>query len=176
MLDQLKEALGENAISIEGTDGYTEYDEGEWWGELDEIGLTNEQSYIILVSTDCTVTLQGTPADPADHPIFINPGWNNIGYPYSQEVEISVALSEFVAEEEDQIEGPDGYTTYDSGEWWGEIDTFVPGHGYTYFSNSDEVKTLVFQNGRLRVKVNSGSHKGQDPAGIQRTEKSQALD
>ena len=145
MLEQLEEALGENALIIEGAQGYTTYEDEEWYGSLDNVGVTNEQSYVILVSTACTIELQGSMyADPADHTITINPGWNYIGFPYSEEVDIEDALSEFEAEENDMIEGPGGYTTYEDEEWYGSLSTFVPGQGYKYFSNSSETKTLVF--------------------------------
>ena len=152
MLEQLEEALGDNALTIEGTGGVTQYEDEEWFGSLDNVGVTNEQSYVILVSTACTIELQGIPANPADHTITINPGWNYIGFPYSEEVDIEDALSEFEAEENDMIEGPGGYTTYEDEEWYGSLSTFVPGQGYKYLSNSDETKTLVIQTGGSKVR------------------------
>ena len=160
MLDMLKEGLGDNAVVIEGNDGYTTYEDGEWFGELDEIGLMNVQSYTILVSADCTVELQGMPANPADYEITINPGWNRIGFPSAEELEIAVALAEFEAEDEDVIDSPLGYTTYDSGEWFGEIETLVPGVGYQYFSNSNEVKTFFFQTAGLDKAARAVSNVG----------------
>ena len=163
MLDILKEGLGDNAIAIEGKDGYTSYEDEEWFGELDEIGLMNEQSYNIQVSADCTVELQGMPANPADYAITINPGWNWIGFPSAEELEIAVALAEFEAADEDVIDSPLGYTMYDSGEWFGEIETLVPGVGYQYFSNSNVVKTLVFQTVGSKAKAKSGFFSGKAP-------------
>ena len=136
-----------NALYIEGAEGITEYEDEEWFGDLDDLGVVNEQSYMIYATADCTIELQGMPANPAEHVIYINQGWNRIGFPYSEEVEIAVALSEFEAEEGDQIEGPDGYTEYDGEEWFGDIETLVPGQGYMYFSNNGETKMLVIQTG-----------------------------
>ena len=148
MLDQLKEALGENALMILGDEGYTMYEDEEWFGDLDELGVTNEQSYSILVSNDCTVELQGILANPADHPIFIKPGWNMIGFPYSEEVEIETAFSGFEAEDLDMlVNAAVGFTMYEEEEWFGDIVTMVPGQGYMYFSNSSETKTLFFSSG-----------------------------
>ncbi|MBO7084116.1 MAG: hypothetical protein J6W30_09745 [Bacteroidales bacterium] len=65
--------MGDNATQISSSEVFTENDGSEWWGELDEAGLTNEQMYMILVENACTVELQGMPANPADHPITINP-------------------------------------------------------------------------------------------------------
>jgi hypothetical protein len=148
MLDQLKEGLSENALTIEGSEGYTEFDGEEWFGDLDELGITNEQSYMINVLNSCTVELQGMPANPTDYEISISQGWNRIGFPSAEELEVAVALSEFAAEEGDMLEGPDGYTEFDGEEWFGDIEMMEPGMGYQYFSNSDEPKTLVFHFGR----------------------------
>ena len=53
------------------------------------------------------------------------------------------ALADFEAEDEDMIEGPDGVLYYWD-EWSGDFETFVPGQGYMYYSNSTQLKTLVF--------------------------------
>jgi hypothetical protein len=157
MLDQLKEGLSENALTIEGSEGYTEFDGEEWFGDLDELGITNEQSYMINVLSSCTVELQGIPANPTDYEISISQGWNRIGFPRAVELEVEVALSEFAAEEGDMLEGPDGYTEFDGEEWFGDIEMMEPGMGYQYFSNSDEVKTLVFRTGRSKSKAKAGT-------------------
>ena len=109
--------------------------------------------YLILVVDDCTVELQGIPANPANHVISINPGWNWIGFPYNEEMDINETLAGFNAEIGDQISGMDGFIEFDD-EWIGEIETFVPGKGYLYYSASDVVKTLVIQTGDKRRKAN----------------------
>ena len=163
MLDMLKEGLGENALTIEGSEGYTEFDGEEWFGDLDEQGITNEQSYMINVLNSCTVELHGMPAKPIDYEININPGWNRIGFPSAEELEVAVALSEFAAEEGDILEGPEGYTEFDGEEWFGDIEMMEPGMGYQYFSNSSEPKTLVFQTERSNARAKTGSFSGKTP-------------
>jgi len=153
MLDQLKEGLGANALWIEGSEGYTEYDGEEWFGDLDDMGITNGQSYMINVEADCTVELQGMPANPADYAISITPGWNRIGFPSAEELEISVALGDFPAEEGDMLEGPEGYTEFDGEEWFGDIDMMVPGHGYMYLYSGEGEATLVIQTGAKTRRV-----------------------
>ena len=146
LLDMLKTSLGDNGLSIEANGLGTIYDGVEWFGDLDYEGIYNEQMYLIEVNDDCTVELQGTPADPANYEFYIQPGYNWVGFPSSVEVSVVDALADFEAEEEDMIEGPDGVLYY-WGEWQGEFETFVPGHGYFYYSNSTTPKTLVFQLG-----------------------------
>ncbi len=145
MIATLEEGLGENGVSIESMEGMLEYI-GMWFG--DEFGMTNETMYIVEVSEDCSVELTGAPADPAVHPITIEPeGWNWIGYPVSEEMEVNDALSGFEAEMGDMIESDkDGIVEY-VGTWYGDFDTMVPGQGYQYYSASGEERTLVFSSG-----------------------------
>ncbi|MBR5726882.1 MAG: carbohydrate-binding domain-containing protein, partial [Muribaculaceae bacterium] len=112
LLDMLKASLGDKGLSIEANGLGTIYDGVEWFGDLDYEGIYNEQMYLIEVSTDCTVELQGTPVDPTLYEITINPGYNWIGFPSSVEVPVVDALADFEAEDEDMIEGPDGVLYY----------------------------------------------------------------
>jgi DNA-binding LytR/AlgR family response regulator len=57
------------------------------------------------------VELQGTLVNPATVEITINPGPNWIGFPVSQEMEISNAFSNF-AVEGDMVEGAEGMSEY----------------------------------------------------------------
>ena len=151
MIATLEEGLGENGVSIESMEGMLEYI-GMWFG--DEFGMTNETMYIVEVSEDCSVELTGAPADPAVHPITIEPeGWNWIGYPVSEEMEVNDALSGFEAEMGDMIESDkDGIVEY-VGTWYGDFDTMVPGQGYQYYSASGEVRTLIFHTGVSKAKA-----------------------
>ena len=149
LLDMLKEALGDNALEIQSYDDNTEYFDGEWFGGLDDTGITNDQMYMILVANDCTIELEGPVADPANYPITINKGWNWIGFPCNQEVDIVVAFGDFDAEEGDVIQTIDDQTEFDGEDWFGDVETMVPGRGVMYFSNSDEPKVLVIQTGSV---------------------------
>jgi len=142
LLQMLESALGVNASQISSAELFTENDEGDWWGDLDEEGVTNDQMFMILVETPCTIELQGMPANPADHPIIINPGWNWIGFPCDYEMSIEEALGGFEAEEGDLFANSEFFTEFD-GEWFGDVAVLIPGQGFMYFSNSDEPKTLI---------------------------------
>ncbi|MBQ3628862.1 MAG: hypothetical protein II947_07550, partial [Bacteroidaceae bacterium] len=147
MLDMLKAGLGNNATEIQSFNNNTEFDGEEWFGGLDDIGISNEQMYMILVDSDCTVELSGIPANPADHEIAINPGWNWIGFPCAMELNVSDALANFQAEEEDMIQISESMIEFDGEEWFGDFETLIPGQGYMYYSNSTELKTLIISTG-----------------------------
>ena len=151
LLAQLETSLGENGLIIQALTAMTEYDgdpEEPWFGTLDDIGLDNDQMYLIKTSAACTVQITGTPADPATHEITINPGWNWIGFPSAEAIDVLTAMSDFEAENEDKIQAMTGMTEYDDSDpdepWFGTLETLEPGMGLLYFSSSNQTKTLIF--------------------------------
>ena len=148
LLQMLEAALDDNAVQIQSFDDNTEFDGEEWFGGLDDTGISNAQMYMIEVVNDYTVELQGTPTDPADYEIYIEPEqWTWIGYPGTEELGIAEALADFEPEEADQIQAGNIMTEFDGEEWFGDFETLVPGQGYMYYSNSDEVKYLIYDAG-----------------------------
>ena len=148
LLAQLEAGLGDNGIMIEGRDGTTEnLGDGFWLGDLDDFGIELNQMYFVQTTTECEIAVQGMLANSTEFEITINPGWNWIGFPMNEELTI-LNVEGFEPEENDLIEGSDGVAEYLGDDFWlGEIDTLIPGHGYMYFSNSNQIKTLRFQVG-----------------------------
>lgn len=154
-LIQLENSIGGAGIIIKSrTNGYVEayqYNgETNWYGTLSSIN--NEQMYKIRTNAACNASIVGALSVPANHPITIKNGWNWIGFPCNQNMNVDVALSGFTPENNDVIKGRNGFTTYYSDEnysmWYGTLNTLEPGKGYMYRSNSTTQKTLVFQTGR----------------------------
>ena len=162
MLDQLKEQLGDNAEQIQSFEFTTEYQgDLEWFGDLDEVGVYNEQTYLIQANANCTVVLTGAEIAAAEYyTIEINPGWNWFGFPNGEEISVEDAMIEFEAEEEDQMQSQDNVTEYTGDEWFGDLETFVPGEGYMYFSKADDVKYLTFYTGYKKSTTRSKATKG----------------
>jgi hypothetical protein len=148
MLQMVEASLGENGIQIKSSQVNTEYDsEWGWFGDLDEEGMTNEEMYKIFVIAPCTVTVEGTPANPANHPITINQGWNWIGFPSSVAISLEDAFAGF-AQEGDKIKNRVTQIEYDpEWGWYGDFETLEPGRGYMYYSASSTPRTLVFPAG-----------------------------
>ncbi len=148
MLQMVEASLGENGIQIKSSQVNTEYDsEWGWFGDLDDLGMTNEQMYAINVSALCTVTLEGTPANPANHPITIVHGWNWIGFPSGVAISLEEAFAGF-AIEGDKIKNRVTQIEYDpEWGWYGDFETLEPGQGYMYYSASSTPRTLVFPAG-----------------------------
>ena len=147
LLLMIESGLDGNGTVIKNADYTTSYEDEEWFGDLDDEGIMNEQMYKIYVTADCEFELQGTPANPANHTITIVHGWNWIGFPYSQTVSIEDALADFEAEEGDILKTSESTTNFEDGEWFGDIEEMIPGQGYMYYSNSNDEKELTFQTG-----------------------------
>ena len=142
-LEMLKNSLGDACIRIQSRNQYLDNYTTFWYGTLTEI--TNEQSYRIRTNTDCSATLVGMAATPDSHPITINNGWNWVGFPCSQNVSLSTALSDFSPEVNDQVKSRHQYATYlGNNYWYGTLNTLEPGQGYMYNSNSSGTKTLIY--------------------------------
>ena len=140
----LEAALGENGLYIESSELLsTEYLDGEWLGDLEEVGITNEQMYLVQTSAACTIELRGRRANPASRVITIYPEWNWVGYPCSEEMTIAEAFAGFVPEDGDRIENMEDYAEYLDGEWLG-LETLKPGQGFLYYSTASTPKTFTF--------------------------------
>ncbi len=161
-LEQLENSLGNACLIIKSRhDGDIEPlpigDEIIWLGQL--MAIHNEQMYMIQTNAVCNTNLSGQIATPLNHPIAIEQGWNWIGYPNGESVNLNDALGGFNPQEGDQIKGRSGSADYLEalGLWIGDLTVLNPGQGYMYYSNNATPQTLVYQLSRQGV-VSSGSH------------------
>jgi hypothetical protein len=150
-LDDLKAALVEvlpgSSITIKSrNNGYTTYSGSLWRGTLSSLDVT--QMYMIQANTACEITLQGTPVNPAEHPVTIRPGVNWIAFPLDASMSVTNAFAGFAVANDAIKSRSNGYTTFNGSMWRGSLNTLQPGQGYMYYSNSTETKTLIFQTGR----------------------------
>jgi len=114
-----------------------------WTGSL-TWNLAN--MYLIKVSAGCEIALQGSPVDPADHPIEVLGGgqYTYIAFPLSESMTLTNAFAGF-ALNGDVLKAKSGTAQYSRGRWMGtQVTTLVPGQGYIYKSNSAQNRTLVF--------------------------------
>ena len=152
-LEQLEEALGNNASGIASQyDGFASYINGlGWQGSLTSISPA--KMYKLETNDEISLTLTGTPVNPADNPITLNLGDNWVGYPVSQSMSLSEAFAGANPVNGDKVSSyNDGYAQYYNGTWYGELQTLQPGQGYIYNSNSSTTKTFTFPSGNKSSK------------------------
>ena len=76
--------------------------------------------------------------------ITLFPGWNWIGYPKAEMLDINTALGDFVPVNGDILKSQFGSSSYANGYWRGGVTHFMPGWGYMYYSNRTEIVSFVF--------------------------------
>ena len=146
-LDELKaaivDALPGTTVTIKSRTKNTSFNPGmnQWRGTLNSLDMT--QMYMIYVSVDCEITLEGMLVNPAEHPVTINNGTNWIAFPVSVNMSVDNAFAGF-AVDGDNIKSRNNNASYSNGHWRGRLTSLEPGRGYMYISNAQETRVLTF--------------------------------
>ncbi|MBR4390605.1 MAG: endonuclease [Bacteroidales bacterium] len=143
-LAQLEEALGDNCLNIVSQNGTLSYIAGAGWDGANFESLDLSRMYMLDMTAACQLALTGTPVNPKDCPISINPGFNWMGYPLAQSTPINQALSGLNASAYDRIISHSSYAIYSGTSWIGSLKELDPGVGYIYFSNASSNKVFYF--------------------------------
>ena len=135
-LDDLKAALvaalpGTTISIISQSDGSTTYNGSRWRGSLNSLDLS--QMYMINVTADCEMTLEGMPIDPSEHVATIHPNFNWMAFPLRQGMTLTNAFAGFVVNGDMVTSQSDGFSTYYK-QWRGSLNGLEPGKGYMYKS------------------------------------------
>ena len=140
----LVEALGNNAsITIKSQSQSCQLKRGSWTGQLTSMDVAF--MYKIIVETSCEITLEGSPINPAEHPVTIEPGvatW--IAYPLTVSMDVASAFTSDFIVNDDQLKSQTTSTQVKRGNWNGQLTILEPGKGYIYKSAATEARTFTF--------------------------------
>ena len=137
----LVDALGSSPITIKSqSSGQIAYNGSIWRGQLTSLDVA--QMYKIRVSTDCQITLTGTPIDPAEHPVIISKGANWIAFPLNESMSLINAFAGF-AVNGDKVKSQTTTANYNGSIWRPDF-SLVPGQGYLYKSSVIGDRTFTF--------------------------------
>ena len=155
VLDQLKDQLLENGISIKTMGAFINND-GTWFGNLTSTSV--EKMYKINVNAQTPINVSGKIVDPSEHPITLGTNWNWIGYPMNVSVSLNEAYAN-VAQDGDFIKTNGAFAEYsaDDQSWHGNLRSLTPGVGYMYFNaevNTTDVFTYSYSQSRGSVEAN----------------------
>ena len=133
----LKSELEENGKEIKShNNGFTRYYKAynTWTSGL--TSFSTSEMYMINTSAPITVDFEGEFVEYENRQIDLVEGWNWIGYPVNEEIDINTALKNHEAKEGDFIKGKnqDEESWYYEGWGWEPSFNFKPGHGYMYQS------------------------------------------
>ncbi len=144
-LVKLQDALNPYGVQIKGSEGFTQYTEGQGWFGPTLPSVSVKEMYMINMTEDHELQLKGELVDPDQNVITLKHNWNWIGYQLNQELDLNDALSKLSANNGDFIKTHNGIAQYiqDYG-WWGTLTTMKPGVGYMYYNISADDNTLVY--------------------------------
>jgi len=133
----LKSELDKNGKEIKShNNGFTRYYKAynTWTSGL--TSFSTSEMYMINTSAPITVDFEGEFVEYENRQINLVEGWNWIGYPVNEEIDINTALKNHEAKEGDFIKGKnqDEESWYYEGWGWEPSFNFKPGHGYMYQS------------------------------------------
>lgn len=146
-LDDLKAALVEavpsgTTIIIKSKTQNVRYINGRWIGPLNSFNPA--MMYMITVSADCTIELEGTLIDPSTLSITIDKGSNYIAFPYNESIVPANFFGTLPPANGDIVKSKTQNVRYMNGRWIGPLTNLEPGMGCIYVSSSDDGKVFVF--------------------------------
>ena len=100
----------------------------EWNGSLQEIN--SDQGYWIILDQSVNFLFSGTEIN--QNLYFFHEGANLISYPFSIEQSATDALNQFFSGNDYAIIGENQALLSINSNWWGSLDTFIPGKGYWF--------------------------------------------
>ena len=141
-LDNLKEALNGKAIEIKSQHGFTHYYPAyqSWTSGL--TSLSTAEMYMIQIATPVTVELDGNFVEYENRSVSLYEGWNWIGYPVNEEVDINIAFMNHTPMVGDILKGQNETSVYYEGFGWFPTFNLKPGYGYMYKSTQDATFTF----------------------------------
>ncbi len=143
-LTELEDALSElsGTAVVKSQHSFVTLESEVWNGSIE---YNNEEMFMINVGLDCGLSLTGSRAITANHPVTLSCGWNWIGYPVQQEMGLEEALSQLSPTEGDVIKSQSVFSSYSAQDGWsGSLDHLTPGRGYMYLNRSSEANTLLY--------------------------------
>ena len=139
----LELSLGDYGLHIKNQNSFVTNHNGAWYGSLTSVDV--EQMYIIRVSEDFTLVLNGLVVNPENYHITLTKNWKWIGYPVSVEMSVAEALSGITPSDGDVVKTQGEFAMYNEGIGWsGNLTKMKPGKGYMYYNNSNSNKTLTY--------------------------------
>ena len=126
------------------SNGTITYSNGQWVAKPTNLGMNNQEMYVVKTSEPLTLTVTGHRVKPADVPITVKKGWNWLGYNGMRTASLTEALSGLNPQDGDIIKGQRGVAYFDDSEWIGSLSTLVPGLGYKIQSEVSNDRTFSY--------------------------------
>ncbi|MBF0452902.1 MAG: DUF1566 domain-containing protein, partial [Candidatus Magnetomorum sp.] len=125
-LESVLSSINGQCEVVVGQTGFSQYYAGKWYGLIDRIEPS--QMYLLKMVEENTLSYAGEPVYYENINIYLDKGWNWIGYLPYFEMDINTALQS-LGNYGDRIVGQGGFSEYYDG-WWGSLKMLKPHQGY----------------------------------------------
>lgn len=92
-------------------------------------------TYKVKVNNYTALNLQGIAVSEDDYTINLSQGWTWLPYVPAEEQNISDALADLSAGENDVVKSHTQFAVFTGGRWLGTLKSFVPNEGYMYYAS-----------------------------------------
>lgn len=141
LLNQFKQNIGNNGTLLKARNQFIQAP--YWIGTLSE--MNNTDMYMVNATATHNLSFTGLPVNTASTPVYLQNGWNWIGYTPQQFLLLSEALNSLSPQDGDQIKSRSKYSTYVNGQGWvGSLTDLYPGNGYKYYSTNAATQSFTY--------------------------------
>ena len=147
---------------IKGQDGYVGYNSAYGiWTNGGLMAITNTDMYMINMKEAHTINLTGEFAEEG-YEIPLNEGWNWIGYPVREEINVTDALANLTPKEGDAFKSQNKSAYFTGGAWRieGGWDRMIPGQGYKYYRKPGNGNTSLIYSTEVKPSSESDDNRG----------------
>ena len=129
----LFEKIADDVVIVKNQTSSLTPENGSWGGDLTD-NLSNAEMYAVQMKADRKLRIVGTSVNT---PVFIQTGWNWLGYYGRQVASLGDALADMQKENSDMLKAQRGVAYWDVNSWSGSLMMMEPGKGYQLKSNAD---------------------------------------
>ena len=136
-------------LLIKTRDVFSDYNGAEWNGTLVPAVNTMYKLKVDRLPTTTSelntqFSVSGRQLPLREMPVSLHKGWNWIGYTPLVTMAVGEALAGANPQKGDIVKSQTGVSIYGNGSWEGSLQAMESGHGYMYYSTSDEEKSFVY--------------------------------
>lgn len=134
-----------NTTSIKSHDAFSSYNATNrtWMGNMDK-NMRPDEMYKVYSKKNADLPVRGVMIDTDKYPITIAYGWNWISFNASTSMSITEAFANVSPQDGDVVKSQHQFAIYSGYEWVGSLQALIPGEGYVYCSQDDQVKMLRY--------------------------------
>lgn len=125
-------SIRKSLAEVRAQNGTLTVNDGNIEGSIESI---TPGTYKVKVNNYTALNLKGIAVSEDDYTVNLSQGWTWLPYVPTEEQNISDALADLSACENDVVKSHTQFAVYTGGRWLGTLKSFIPGEGYMYYAS-----------------------------------------